>query len=489
MHSPKPEHTEKKHVTPDPKRLYMERNYYFTGKYMTARDFRDEQSYLVSHQHWHQWTLHGWGIVWGLEVILKDHCVTIEPGLAVDCYGRELVLAHPVEFPIEDLWDHKSTPVNSKQGSYSPKDVLVGLQYAEFPRELVPLLLDDGCAPSKDTHNRTQEFAKICSHDFCSDCWRFPRPYDPAMLPKTVPEDSGVEGKRYLDRPQTLREHNNPDDSHCWPPLVAMQPPCECKACGANGFVPLARLQQGKTQQWSSDDLGRRYVPSPFFGEALTHIVGINWYHDGETPFDEFSSAYPHPKENKAGSYSAAMHNQCNGHLGRIVITFDRHLALPVETNNDSVAKTIANSIAENSAYLAQLIKLDYVVLDTYGEFDLDGDDPPMPLTPRVVSIDGNRLYCDFPSYKVHRELPVRLRLTLNCDMLMDDRGRAVDGDHIGGQVPFLKGTSNPSKPNYRSGNGTEGGLFYSWTTVLPESKTKGNPVVAKIDQVGDEDL
>ena len=67
-----------------------ERNRFFTGKSMTARDFTDEQRYFLS-RHWlHNRLLHGWGIVCGLRVRYhwnpdcRDRWVIVEPGIAID---------------------------------------------------------------------------------------------------------------------------------------------------------------------------------------------------------------------------------------------------------------------------------------------------------------------------------------------------------------------------------------------------------------------
>ena len=42
--------------------LATDRMRYFTGRYMTARDFRDEQNYHLTHRHLHSRILHGWGV-------------------------------------------------------------------------------------------------------------------------------------------------------------------------------------------------------------------------------------------------------------------------------------------------------------------------------------------------------------------------------------------------------------------------------------------
>jgi len=74
------------------------RNHYFTGKLMQVGDFNTEQRYGVDKLRLHHRLLHGWGVVCGLKV--KEHpqpaCqarfVLVEPGVAIDCCGDEIVL-------------------------------------------------------------------------------------------------------------------------------------------------------------------------------------------------------------------------------------------------------------------------------------------------------------------------------------------------------------------------------------------------------------
>src|SRR3954470_21006917 len=151
-----PTETRSTHHCHGPNGLHMERNHFFTGKYMTARDFRAEQYYFLSHHLWHNWALHSWGIVWGLNVKIEDNsetqCVTICPGMAIDCHGRELALPYPVQFPIRHF-------THSEQAAELGENFLLGLKFACQPREYVPLLLnDEDCESEKRTFNRAREY-------------------------------------------------------------------------------------------------------------------------------------------------------------------------------------------------------------------------------------------------------------------------------------------------------------------------------------------
>src|SRR5690348_10815975 len=86
--------------------IVLERNRYFTGKYMTPRDFAGEQEYFLSRHRLHNRLLHGWGIVCGLDVEphpnpdCADRWVVVRAGIAIDCCGRELVLLKDTAFEL-----------------------------------------------------------------------------------------------------------------------------------------------------------------------------------------------------------------------------------------------------------------------------------------------------------------------------------------------------------------------------------------------------
>lgn len=73
-----------------------ERNNYFFGKLMTVRDFESEQIYMNSKRRLGNRMMGGVGIVSGLDVILVDNkTFSLEPGLALDYMGREIVVPEP----------------------------------------------------------------------------------------------------------------------------------------------------------------------------------------------------------------------------------------------------------------------------------------------------------------------------------------------------------------------------------------------------------
>jgi len=74
----------------------FERVNYFDGQVLTAQDFEDEQGYYREKRRLHNRLLHGWGVVCGLGVSLQGEEIRIEPGLALDCQGNEIVVRDQV---------------------------------------------------------------------------------------------------------------------------------------------------------------------------------------------------------------------------------------------------------------------------------------------------------------------------------------------------------------------------------------------------------
>ena len=113
----------------------LERPVFFEGQRLTAADLEAVQDYQRELRWLHNRSLHTWGIVFGLEVTGKrgDREVSIAPGFALDCLGRELILNDPLSLPIPPvagvngapavyyltisfLEDEKLTPSQSESG-------------------------------------------------------------------------------------------------------------------------------------------------------------------------------------------------------------------------------------------------------------------------------------------------------------------------------------------------------------------------------------
>jgi len=143
--------------------LQMARNNYFTGKLLVERDFTDEQRYTMGKLRRHNQRLHGWGVACGLKV--KEHpnpaCqsqyVVVEPGTAVDCCGREILVQHEEYFDFESKflanWQKQKGP--NSQPDTDAHVIQICVSYRECPTEQVPAIFDDcsagagACQPNR----------------------------------------------------------------------------------------------------------------------------------------------------------------------------------------------------------------------------------------------------------------------------------------------------------------------------------------------------
>jgi hypothetical protein len=84
----------------------VERTHFFAGQLLTAADLEREQTYLREKRFLHNRRLHGFGVVDGLAVVPAPdgaYAVVVEPGLALDGCGREIVVAEPCRVSLVGL--------------------------------------------------------------------------------------------------------------------------------------------------------------------------------------------------------------------------------------------------------------------------------------------------------------------------------------------------------------------------------------------------
>jgi hypothetical protein len=109
----------------------LERPRFFAGQILTEQDLRDAQEYLRGKDKRHSRYLHGFGVVCGLRVVPASpphrQRVVVEPGLALDPWGREIVFPEAVEFALP-----------GSEGGRSESFFLV-LEYREMPTHPVPV--------------------------------------------------------------------------------------------------------------------------------------------------------------------------------------------------------------------------------------------------------------------------------------------------------------------------------------------------------------
>lgn len=77
----------------------IERLHYYPRQYLGSADMEDQQAYLRDMRRRHNVAPHTWGIVVGLELEQRPRLgspdevdVYVKPGLAIDGFGREIVV-------------------------------------------------------------------------------------------------------------------------------------------------------------------------------------------------------------------------------------------------------------------------------------------------------------------------------------------------------------------------------------------------------------
>ena len=82
------------------------RPHYFDGQLLNPADLNREQEYHLGQRRLHNRMLHGTGVVSGLDVSAagrsSPRAIAIEPGLALDSAGREVILTAAVELTIRE---------------------------------------------------------------------------------------------------------------------------------------------------------------------------------------------------------------------------------------------------------------------------------------------------------------------------------------------------------------------------------------------------
>ena len=76
---------------------------FFYGKLLTVDDLTQEQTYFLEKSKRHNRSLHGFGIVFGLNVSTDAGKIKISAGMALDCDGNEIVICSDQILPVSAL--------------------------------------------------------------------------------------------------------------------------------------------------------------------------------------------------------------------------------------------------------------------------------------------------------------------------------------------------------------------------------------------------
>ena len=150
----------------------FKRGKYFHGMLMTDRDFTEEQRYHIEKMKLHNRMLHGWGVVRGLGMTMKDDkkSIIINPGLALDCYGNEIFVCRKYELDLSKIKKLNTTQESTEKCAQDKSLVnkwYVVIRYYEkgTDQALVHASATSECAGNVCNASRMQE-------GFCLDVYK-----------------------------------------------------------------------------------------------------------------------------------------------------------------------------------------------------------------------------------------------------------------------------------------------------------------------------
>jgi len=315
------------------------RNRYYAGKRLTPDALSIEQDYLVERRRLLNRALHGWGVIYGYGVSEAPSMgqgphsgsLEIEPGLALDRWGRELLQVDAVELAFDDviLLDDKGARIRrprdrSEQPQWSDDIAgacwLLRVHYAE--RWLDERKLKDACSCERSEWDRVCEtvrysIQRIDCDDCCPEstceldcgcddgecCRKHRQPYPPSF-----DAESAAANRRnpVLRGACACACHHIPDIPEC-------KQFCEIdEACGRvrvdlRHGVPIACVKLTPDEckrpsfDWEIEDCGPRRVVKRtdvlfdlIQGCDLTRIAWVSWapWFRGEVSFEHFSDFF-----------------------------------------------------------------------------------------------------------------------------------------------------------------------------------------------------
>lgn len=392
---------------------YFERNNYYHGKTLAARDFQAEQHYFNEKRWLINRMVLGWGIVCGLEVCLENGCLVVKPGLALDCCGRELLVcdraalhtskfAEP--FDVEPSGSSSRSSYGSSYGADEPKRWALCLEYRECKTESVKV--SSSCQEKeRSEYNRIRDQYQLsirpwddaCPEDHSEDCC----PYQ-ALGRKTPIHQALAERSRQCPKCKD----------------------CECVLL-ATGTIT---TKPGQTPEISLDEDYWKYRRVVYtnpalaglircFHGGLAHIKEINWRPGDNYDVDDF------------------LYLLTREHLK---ITFDQPMSQHTVTNPSSFRVSVFISIGDGSCPVQFLIPVEHI---EYRD------------NVAVYYFDANCIEHELRASCKKLKKAAEVELVLHGSMIHNKHGRALDAELI---------------DDFPTGNGVEGGEFITYFTVGP---------------------
>ncbi len=485
------------------------RNQYFEGKRLTADSFRVEQRYALDRRRLVNRAIHGWGVVYGYAlrpVAQEDQArdgsgrILLQPGLALDECGRELLQTEPVLLDVADavLLDGKGARIERPpEGSYASRAApdkgadgrsracwLLSVHYAE--QSVGPVKVSDPCSCERNEWDHVCETVRFslqrvdcdacCAQFDCElacGCGTGPCCAGQAAaqpIGKEAQYTSAQASRNPVDRGGCgcLCEHlAGLSDTACGG-LVQVEDPCVHVRADLCHGVPLAcvSLREGACEgEWQFDGWldacgPRRLVKGNdvlfdlLRGCDLTRISAIGW-----------ADWHRSPKLVEWDAFEDSFGAVADDGLELIRKSRDRHETFPVPTSTYWVefSRPVRKDTVGADCFSITMLKPEdeggwmgsyrVPILRT----DTSPRDPPDGLVSRATLVVGARWLYDAVkgSKTIFDEDPVTVEIQIRGDLILDCNGQAVDAN-AHGMFPVP------------TGNGAPGGTFYSRFQVQP---------------------
>ena len=401
----------------------FERNNYYFGKLMKARDFKTEQSYFNEKRWLINRMIHGWGVVWGLDIEHTNNPneVRIKPGLAIDCCGREILVCKPQTISLIPEAEECSNEMNAYQTN-KREPYAICLRYKECKTEHFPIMYSVCDQKEKCQYNHIRDWFEI----------------------KIVPFSPPPGGKHFCPRRYGCKD-NNETHYHCTSLhqcICDLLCKCDLPECPENSCIILATYTLGSNYE----------------------IENINQYPDKEIgeEFDKYSARrliYSNPLlYDLISCYHGDLPRVCNTNwehnklvewkdLHDLVtkglrVTFNK--PMNSDTINTHTFQVAAIAVEERTGYrLFRYIPADNVVVNK------DATEATFIFEKHWIEDE----VWDKSDYAPHSGLAdgAEFEITLRGSSIFSEDGRALDGC-FKGDLP--------------SGTGTQGSDFVSWFSV-----------------------
>lgn len=247
----------------------FEKNRYFHGKLMTARDMEAEQVYHANRLHTLGRHVLGEGHVCGLETTVEEIDgqleATVTSGLALDSRGRPVVVTGNGPIAVKDAVTGESTLPEGRE-------IHLFLEYDECSRESVPVPGSENSCEEECCYNRILEIFEVAYTE------------EPPEDYKTVPHVAFPE----KDDVDTDEERPAPDD----PVLGEIARSyyddnrAECASDDSSVFLGSYRREEEDTASWERDaDPDRRpfvYTNDMLYAAIARHVTDFDDPHGSE---------------------------------------------------------------------------------------------------------------------------------------------------------------------------------------------------------------